>query len=368
MVQICQRFLLGCCLLVSLMAPLDAQAPAIQNADMETRSATGGLKAGIEMLVGQSTDPVWIAYSVPMIPGDSQMCCFHGNGDSGCCRGCRLEESGQDFQRTSRSQPVQLEISRTLLVMVRAEAGRLDKLRAFSSDCPLDAGGRRVYWLNGVDARQSIDYLAGLVRGSDWLEQQENRGKQEKRIANESLTAIAHHAGSAADALLADFLAPERPVRLRKQTAFWLSSARGANGFQAVRKAVRNDNDERFRAEAMFALSVSREGEAIDELIHFARNDASARVRKQALFWLAQKAGKKAVATLTDAVEQDPDTQVKKQAVFALSQLPKEDGVPLLIEVARKNRNAAVRKQAMFWLGQSDDPRALQFFEEVLAR
>jgi HEAT repeat protein len=118
----------------------------------------------------------------------------------------------------------------------------------------------------------------------------------------------------------------------------------------------------------MFAFSVSGEGEAVDELIHFARNDSSARVRKQALFWLAQKAGKKATAALTDAIEQDPDTQVKKQAVFALSQLPKDEGVPLLIGVARDNRNPAVRKQAMFWLGQSNDPRALQFFEEVLMR
>jgi hypothetical protein len=25
-----------------------------------------------------------------------------------------------------------------------------------------------------------------------------------------------------------------------------------------------------------------------------------------------------------------------------------------------------VRKQAMFWLGQSKDPRALKFFEEIL--
>jgi HEAT repeat protein len=71
---------------------------------------------------------------------------------------------------------------------------------------------------------------------------------------------------------------------------------------------------------------------------------------------------------LTDAIEKDPDTQVKKHAVFALSQLPKEEGVPLLIDVARKNRNPVVRKQAMFWLGQSNDPRALQFFEEVLAQ
>jgi hypothetical protein len=40
--------------------------------------------------------------------------------------------------------------------------------------------------------------------------------------------------------------------------------------------------------------------------------------------------------------------------------------VPRLIDVARTNRNPEVRKQAMFWLGQSQDPRALAFFEEVL--
>jgi hypothetical protein len=46
--------------------------------------------------------------------------------------------------------------------------------------------------------------------------------------------------------------------------------------------------------------------------------------------------------------------------------LPRSEGVPLLIQVARTNTNPAVRKQAMFWLGQSRDPRALQFFQEIL--
>jgi HEAT repeat protein len=59
---------------------------------------------------------------------------------------------------------------------------------------------------------------------------------------------------------------------------------------------------------------------------------------------------------------------VKKKAVFALSQLPKDEGVPRLMEVARNNRNPAVRKQAMFWLGESKDPRAVKFFEEILNR
>ena len=39
-----------------------------------------------------------------------------------------------------------------------------------------------------------------------------------------------------------------------------------------------------------------------------------------------------------------------------------------LMDVARNNRNPQVRKQAMFWLGQSKDPRALDFFAQVLAK
>jgi len=103
-------------------------------------------------------------------------------------------------------------------------------------------------------------------------------------------------------------------------------------------------------------------------LLSLARDGATTAVKGNALFWLAQRAGDKAVGTITSAIENDPDTEVKKKAVFALSQMPKEDGVPKLIQVAETNRNPEVRKQAMFWLGQSNDPRALEFFEKVLAK
>ncbi len=73
-------------------------------------------------------------------------------------------------------------------------------------------------------------------------------------------------------------------------------------------------------------------------------------------------------ATIAEAIDRDPETEVKRRAVFALSQLPRDEGVPKLIDVARNSRNAVVRKQAMFWLGQSNDPRALRFFEEILLK
>jgi HEAT repeat protein len=99
-----------------------------------------------------------------------------------------------------------------------------------------------------------------------------------------------------------------------------------------------------------------------------AKSDPDTQVREQALFWLAQKAGKKASAAITDAIQNDPETDVKKKAVFALSQLPKDESVPQLIHVADTNSNPAVRKEAFFWLGESHDPRALAYLEQVLKR
>jgi HEAT repeats len=117
---------------------------------------------------------------------------------------------------------------------------------------------------------------------------------------------------------------------------------------------------------ALTALAMHREAAALERLLSAARDGATAHLRGQALFWLGQRAGDKAVGAITDAIARDPETTVKTRAVFALSQLPKDEGVPLLIQVARTHSNPAVKKQAMFWLGQSNDPRALKFFEEIL--
>ena len=44
------------------------------------------------------------------------------------------------------------------------------------------------------------------------------------------------------------------------------------------------------------------------------------------------------------------------------------EGIPILIQVVKTTQNSEVRKQAMSTLGQSRDPRAVTFFEEVLKK
>jgi HEAT repeat protein len=144
-------------------------------------------------------------------------------------------------------------------------------------------------------------------------------------------------------------------------SAAWLTSIIKSAGLS-------NERQNAVVKPALVALATQDGSVATRSLVDLARDYQVAKIRSDALFWLAQRAGQQAAATIAEAIDRDPDTAVKKQAVFALSQLPKDEGVPKLIEVAKTNRNAVVRQQAMFWLGQSGDPRALKFFEDVLLK
>src|SRR5713101_2824325 len=290
--------------------------PRVVNAKVETRAVQGPLESGFCALVSHTQAPAWVGYSVPEVAGDRTACCgdFMNDDSSFRCERCRLEgrnDEGVSINSNDR-QRVELEGSNRVSILFRVQDSAVGRIRVVSENCELDAGGLPFIWLTGVRPAESVALLAGYVTGTN-------------------------------------------------------AEGRGKAGLAVLKTMAHSDPSDNVRAHVPFALSVSREPAALEEMIRMAREDSSAHVRGQALFWLAQKAGKKAASTITDAIENDPNTEVKKKAVFALSQLPKDDGVPKLIEVARNNRNPAVRKQAMFWLGQSNDPRALAFFEEVLS-
>jgi hypothetical protein len=103
-------------------------------------------------------------------------------------------------------------------------------------------------------------------------------------------------------------------------------------------------------------------------LLRLARSDRLPDERRRsAIFWLGQAAGA-AVDRALDSLAGDErgDLEVRKQAVFALSQRSSAEAIPALIRVARTSQNPELRKTALFWLGQSEDPRAVDLFEEIL--
>ncbi len=259
------------------VGPLVAQQIRIGNARVEHRAA-GNLANTFHALAAAQVAPAWVAYTVPVLRGHGESCCWNDGS-----RGCGLE--GKSV-RSAAAGPVLLEGSPTLVVLFRVENRGVEKVRTVSGDCELDAGGLSFIELDNVRPAESVGLLISL-------------GSLKR---DQALAAIAQHADPA----------------------------------------------------------------AVTALLTIAKSDPAPHERGQALFWLAHRAGQRETAAITDAIAHDPDTEVKKKAVFALQQLPKDEGIPLLIQLARTNQNPVVRKQAMFWLGQSHDPRAVSFFEEVL--
>ena len=352
------------------------QQPRLLNGRVTTQPA-GSLAQTFRAAVNAQTDVAWIGYSVPVQDGERTMCCWSsGNGTtfiSGsfsrgsqpCCGNCRIEpvpDAGAPPQPAAPASapagPVKLEGSDRMVVLFRIVDRQVERVRAFSEDCELDAGGRAVTWLQDVRPAESVALLESMI-GAD-------TGGQKNRISNAALSAIAMHGEPAAAATLERLARSHASASVRGEALFWIGNRSDPNAEQVILDVLEREESSSVRKRAIFALSQIKGDGGVPALIRTARTHQDTSVRSEAIFWLGQKAGRKAAGTITEAIEKDPETEVKKRAVFALSQLPRSEGVPLLIDVARKNSNPAVRKQAIFWLGQSKDPRAIEFFAEIL--
>jgi HEAT repeat protein len=353
-------------LLLLLTSFCAAQKPNISNAKLQEVSAASGLKPTFDSIVQKQESPAWIGYRIAAVPKERTMCCFDSwDGSQGmankCCGGCKLESGkGSSFNGTvsdcSPPEPFQYSF-----VLFRVENKQIRKVRNYSPDCALDFGNLPLYWIENVNAAQSVALLTDLAVANAEAE-------YKKGITDSALLAIALHDDPAADQALEKLIQPGQPQAIREHVVFWLGEERGKKGLDLLRKYAKPDPDERLRDKTTFAFSVSKEPEAVQELISMARTDASPRVRSRALFWMGQIGGRKEAEQITDAIENDPETEVKKRAVFALAQMKDGEGVPLLINVAKTNKNPAVRKEAIRWLGMTNDPRALDYLEQILTR
>lgn len=332
---------------------------AFVNAEVRSLgSPAPDLDRAFATLLEREDGPAWVAYTVPMVDSRRSLCC-------GGCRGglpmsrqrradeaCSLEGSSDCFVHRDDEGTVGGE----LRVLLRIHEQRLTEIRAFSSGCRLDAGGLPVYIWEGIEPRQSLDLL--IVRAQ----------AGSKDLAEGALFAVAHHGFVEVDRILEQVARGELLRRLEEEAVFWLGEARGISGFEVLERLRYEIRDTDVREHIAFALHLSEAPGALPALIDMAREDSNGDVRGTALFWLSQQAGEQAVATIAEAGEEDPDLDVKERAIFALSQLPPDRGVPLLIRYARTHDSREIRKKAMFWLGQTEDPRALDFFEEILTR
>jgi HEAT repeat protein len=228
--------------------------PAIKNGVVETRTFSGDLTT--QLRSGAAT---WFGYEIKTERKTDQWC---------------------DGQHQS---PIQLEGSDRAALLFRVENNEVQKLKVYSLDCALDAGGLPFVWLTGVSAEASLRYLKSLPMDG-------------------AIFAISQHAGTQATDLLIEETKNNNSTHRREQALFWLAQRAGAKSAAAIVDAITNDPDTGVKKKAVFALSQLPAGEGVPKLIEVANTQRNPEVRKQAFFWLGQSHDERAIKYIEDVL------------------------------------------------------------------
>ena len=197
-----------------------AQQPRVQNGRLTSQPAGTNLDAAFRRLVAAQTEAAWIGYSVPVVSrSEGRLCC---SGDTWISDGivftngriatCSLEPSTAtrraSDQPAQMQNPVRLEGPENVVLLYRVEEKAVQRIRIVSPDCELDAGGKAVTWLDGVNAAESVKLLSTFVSKAD---------VKSDRLTDGAISAIAMHRDETADAELERLGTGSNPEFVRKK-------------------------------------------------------------------------------------------------------------------------------------------------------
>ena len=302
------------------------------------------------------------------------------------------EESLNYLRAIVAAAPLDMLSERAVLGIALHDDSRVGgMLKTFISTSPNQhIRSSSVYWLGLVGGEQT--FLASLVRNET----------EDIKLRRAAAHAIGQSHDRGAIATLQDLYGSVKDVEVRRsvisaagnsveeQQAFtfvlgvakndadWESRAaavRQLGHFQRedavdeLMKIYKNDANVEVKRAALRALGETKSARVEDKLFEVARGDESMELRRQAIRLLGERVGKRSFDFLsTTAQSTDANAEVQVQAVRAIGERQAEESVPLLIKIAKTHPNQMVRKQAIRSLGESGDPRAVEFFKEVLMK
>jgi HEAT repeat protein len=182
------------------------------------------------------------------------------------------------------------------------------------------------------------------------------------------LHALSETKSPGAQARLLNLARTEANPDLRKR-AIHVLAERGEAALGDLINLYDSEKAPEVRRTILQSLSEIKGTKVEDKLLAVASSDESIELRRQAIRLLGERAGKRSLEFLgATAQSADGNTEVQIQAVRAISERKADEAVPLLIKIAKTHSNQLVRKHAIRALGGSGDPRAVEFFREVLSK
>jgi hypothetical protein len=357
------RGALALTVLFTLGAAAQQPAPQIQNGRVETRQTTA-IDREVAALTNIAGDGLWVGWRVPIADGQRGGCCTY-NDD---VRGCFVENDGSissvraGTPATTTPAAVSLDAGTGLVILARLTDRGLERLRTLGDDCPLDAAGKTVYWLQGVTPAESLKYLDGLIQLAPF-----SSGIASEGLRDTALSAVARHRDAGADAIIDRLATNDIDSPLRRSARRLLGSSRGAHGYATLARLLEQEKLPEIRRQLVVAIGASRQPQAVDVLLRLAKTDWDAKVRGEAVYHLPPLGGPRVIPDVNAIIASDAVDTVKQRAVQGLGRLAAPETVPLLIQLAGST-NAVVKKEAVTALSRSKDPKAVAYMEELIRR
>lgn len=242
---------------------------------------------------------------------------------------------------------------------------------------------------NGLDEQPAFAFLLGIAKNdSDWESRRtavrqlghfknENAADELMKIfANDAhtevkkaaLRALAETKNARAQVRLFEIARSDTNIELRK-TAVRALGQRGEAAVEDLLKLFDAEQSADVRRSVLQSFSEIKSTRVEDKLFEVAKSNDAIEVRRQAIRLLGERVSKRSFDFLSQTAQStDVQAEVQVQAVRAIGERRSEETVPTLIKIARTHQNQLVRKQAIRSLGESGDPRAVEFFREVLSK
>ena len=246
---------------VAALSLWSERAAAAQSAGQ----GSGSIAAAVQASVGN----LWLRYETDS-PERLRGTC---GGDWNGVRKVDLDRANR--WQSSGNNDAELQRPGRIQIYVRAENRRVTGLEVFDASCAVTASASEIRDLGAVPAAESVRYLESLMA----------EAKDSEKLAKRIVFATAFHATPRADAALLGWAGGAWPMKVRRDAAFWMGSARGDTGFKSLVRLVRKPDDGEFRKHVVFAISLNKSEQGTTELLRVAKEGSDTDVRRAAIFW-----------------------------------------------------------------------------------
>ena len=230
-------------------------------------------------------------------------------------------------------------------------------LNVAKNDADFEARRTAVRKLGNFQRDDAVDELMKIYQNDANIE-----------VKRAALRSLGETKNPRAQARLNEIARTDANPELRK-TAIRVMSDRGEAAVDDLLKLYDSEQAPEVKRTVLQTLSDIKSTRVEDKLLAVASGNDAMEVRRQAIRLLGERVSKRSFEFLSQTAQSpDGNAEVQLQAVRAISERKAEESVPLLIKIARTHPNQLVRKQAIRSLGESGDPRAVDFFREVLAK